>query len=46
MNDRKEKSLEDECKTYIWLINQIKKEKVLVNKINTLSISSVKQKLK
>jgi chromosomal replication initiator protein len=38
--------LESICKTQIWVKNHLKKEIQLVDKINTLSISSIRQKLK
>ena len=46
MKDEITEYLESICKTQIWVKNHLKKEIQLVDKINTLSISSIRQKLK
>jgi hypothetical protein len=46
MKDKLQMQLEAICHVQLWEKKQIAKEKQLVDKINILSISSVKQKLK
>lgn len=46
MKDKIKLYLESSCKTQIWVKNHLKKEIQVVEKINTMSISSIRQKLK
>ena len=46
MKDNLQSYLENVCKTQQWAKKQINKKVEVVDRINTLSISSVKQKLK
>ncbi len=46
MNDNLQRYLENECRIQIWAKKQISKQIEFKDKINKLSISSVKQKIK
>ena len=46
MRDEIQNYLYSVCMTQIWVKNHLKKEIQSVEKINTMSISSIKQKLK
>ena len=46
MRDEIQNYLYSVCMTQIWVKNHLKKEIQVVEKINTMSISSIKQKFK
>ena len=46
MKDEIQVYLESICRSQIWVKNHLKKEIQVVERINTMSISSIRQKLK